>query len=285
MKIKEILRKSWLPILIILSVILIFYASIRVKVFREVSNPGELANMIVQTVRNNPLLFFLIVSLLALADSINPCMISLMIIMIANLFSLGLDKKKILIRAAIFTIVVYLTYLALGILIFLGWSYLYAVSIAAQVFNILKLILVLVLFISGIINIIDAFREKAVFAVPESAKGKIQSLMVTISVIATILLAVFVTLVELPCTGIFYLGLIAVLHSIFKSLIKSLPILIYYNALFILPEILITLSVWKGAEYQTLYNFYREHRKGMRLLEGILLIVMALFVYLFVKIG
>ncbi len=235
---------------------------------------------------SSPFLFWLTVSGLALADSVNPCMISLMIIMLANLVALGLERKGLILKSSLFTIVVYITYLMLGLLIFLGYSYLYAFSISVHGFNILKILLISVLVIAGLINLRDALKAgKATFAVPEFAKEHIQSLLTYVSIIATILLAVFVTIIELPCTGIFYLGLIAFLHSAIKNFASAIFVLAYYNLLFVLPEIVITLFVWKGIEPKALYESYRKHRKIMRILEGIILIILAILVWFFVKVG
>ncbi len=232
-------------------------------------------------------LFWIIVTGLALADSINPCMISVMALMVATLASLGLEKRSILIRAIVFTISIFVTYLMLGILLFLGYSYVYGISKAAGAFNILKNFLVAILIAGGVINLKDAVfaREKATFAIPDKAKERLKSLMTYVSILTAILLGAFVTVVELPCTGIFYIGLIAYLHSVTKSLLTLLPVLIYYNLLFIAPEVVITLFVWKGIEPKKVTEWHRKHRRGMRVIEGATMIILGVIVYLFVRVG
>ena len=234
-----------------------------------------------------PEMFWVTITLLSIADSVNPCMISLMAIMVANLAALGMDKKGLFIRAVVFTITVFITYYTLGVAIYFGYSYLYTLSIALNGFNVLKAILVLALISSGLINIKDALTaKKSVFAVPESAKGMIEKLLTYFSIVATVLLAVFVTIVELPCTGIFYLGLMSYMHSMSFSLSKVLATLAYYNLLFVLPEMFITILVWKGKEPKAIYeNIYKKHRKTMRILEGLVLIALGILVWMFVKVG
>ncbi len=228
----------------------------------------------------NPFVFMLTVTILALADSLNPCMISIMVLMIATLTSLGLYRKDVVERAALFTAVVYVTYLTLGVLIFLGYSYLLATAAAKEFVSYLKLIIAGTLILAGVINVVDVFfKRKPTLAIPEGAKGRIQELLVQTSFLATILLAVFVTLVELPCTGIFYIGLIAFLRALHQSLLSVLPILVYYNILFVLPEIWIIVAVWRGIEVAALKKLYTERRDAFRLLEGVLLIVLALLVW------
>ena len=57
----------------------------------------------------------------ALVDSINPCAIGVLILLIATLISLSKDKKKMLLVGSIYIIAVYITYLlaGLGLLLFL----------------------------------------------------------------------------------------------------------------------------------------------------------------------
>lgn len=231
-------------------------------------------------------LFWLSVSLLALADSVNPCMISVMVLMVATLMALGLDRRGVVVRAALFTFAVFLTYLLLGVLLFYGYSYLYALSIAIGGFNALKALLVIALAAGGLLNIRDALRGgRAVLSIPESAKAKMKSLLTYVSITATLLLAVFVTIVELPCTGIFYMGLIAYLHSVSEDLLAVLPVLVYYNALFVVPEAAITLFVWKGWDPSALRGLYTRHRRAMRLLQGVTMIALAAIVWFLVGVG
>ena len=231
-------------------------------------------------------LFWATLTALAVADSVNPCMISVMILMVATLAALGLDKRDLVVRAAIFTLTIFVTYLLLGILIFYGYSYIYALSVAVGGFKVLKAALVAVLVIGGLINIRDAIvGGRPTLSIPESAKPRIRALMTYVSVVATVLLATFVTIVELPCTGIFYLGLIAYLHSLSDSVLTVLPVLLYYNFLFVLPEIIIALFVWKGVNPDVLREWYARHRRTMRALEGAVMILLGLIVYLFVKVG
>jgi len=113
----------------------------------------------------------------------------------------------------------------------------------------------------------------------------LKSLMTYVSIITTILLGAFVTVVELPCTGIFYIGLIAYLHSVTKSLLTLLPVLIYYNSLFIAPEVVITLFIWKGIKPKKVTEWHKKHRRSMRAVEGVTMIILGIIVYLFVKVG
>ncbi len=234
-----------------------------------------------------PWLFLGVVSALALADSINPCMISVMVMMIAGMVALGLERKGVVTRAAVFTLTCYVTYFVLGVAIYLAYSYLRFMAIALNGFNVMKALLVIALLIAGVVNVFDALKgKKSAFSIPDSAKNTIHRLMLYVSFTAVVLLAIFVTIVELPCTGLFYLGLISFLHSTSSSFGSVVMILIYYCFLFVLPEILITLLVYSGREPKAIYEkIYNKHRREMRFVEGIALIVLAILVWVFVSIG
>lgn len=263
------------------ALILSFIAVSLVLVGLLVPQPASLEGLSV----SSPL-FWLSISLLALADSVNPCMISAMILMVATLVALGLERRSVVVRAALFTLTVFTTYLLLGVLLFYGYSYIYALSVAIGGFNVLKALLVLALLVGGLLNVRDALRGgKATLAIPESAKEKIKSLITYVSITATLLLAVFVTIVELPCTGIFYMGLIAYMHSVSENVFAILPVLAYYNVLFVVPETAITLFVWKGWDPSTLSGLYKKHRRAMRLLQGIIMIALAAIVWFLVRVG
>ncbi|MCX8190911.1 MAG: hypothetical protein N3D78_01855 [Candidatus Aenigmarchaeota archaeon] len=235
----------------------------------------------------SPIQFITIVTLLSLADSVNPCVISLLTVMIATLASMSVSRKDIIIRAIVFTLVVFVTYFSLGLLIYFGYSFFYSISVASNVFHYLKIFLVSVLLIAGFINIRDAILgKKSIFSVPEFTKGAIKKLLTYTSLLATILLAATVTLVELPCTGLFYLGLISFLHSVQQNFFSTLLILFYYNVLFILPEILIILLLVRGLEPKVIREkIYKKHRRLMRFLVGLSLIGLAAVIWFFLRVG
>lgn len=168
---------------------------------------------------------------------------------------------------------------------YFGFSFIYTASIAANIFEYVKLIIAAILIFSGIINLRDAFLKKeSVFSIPKKAKVIIYKLLTYTSLTATIFLAALVTIVELPCTGLFYMGVVSFLHSLKESLFNVFLILLYYNLIFILPEILILLLVVKGLEPKGLYEkIYKKNRYTMRMLEGIALIALGIFVWLFLR--
>lgn len=235
----------------------------------------------------SPIQFITIVTLLSLADSVNPCVISLLTVMIATLASMSVSRKDIIIRAIVFTLVVFVTYFSLGLLIYFGYSFFYSISVASNFFHYLKIFLVSVLLIAGFINIRDAILDKkSIFSVPEFTKGAIKKLLTYTSLLATVLLAATVTLVELPCTGLFYLGLISFLHSVQQNFFSTLLILFYYNVLFILPEILIILLLVRGLEPKVIREkIYKKHRRLMRFLVGLSLIGLAAVIWFFLRVG
>lgn len=266
--------------------ILLFLISVTILTFLVLNKVNLLRIEDLQLKRELSLLqFIFIITFLSLADSINPCIISLLTIMIATLASMKLERREIIIRAVVFTFVVFTTYFFLGLLMYFGFSFIYAASIAANIFEYVKIIIAAVLIFSGIINLRDAILKKnSIFSVPKKAKGLIYKLLTYTSLSATIFLAVLVTMVELPCTGLFYMGLVSFLHSLRESIFITTLILLYYNLIFVLPEILIVLLVYKGLEPRGIYEkIYKKNRYIMRMVEGLALIALGIFIWLFLR--
>ena len=83
-----------------------------------------------------------------------------------------------------------------------------------------------------------------------------------------------VCLLELPCTGgpyLFILGLMAEK----TTRLSAIPILLYYNLLFILPQILITLLVYFGlSPAQRIADWRQKATKLLHLAIGLVMITL-----------
>lgn len=274
-KIKIELKSIFILLIILLIFLFIFLTNLKIVKIEELKIDTQFSFF----------KFIFVLTFLSLADSINPCIISLLVIMIATLASMKIERKEIIIRATIFTLTIFFTYFILGLLMYFGLSLIYLAAIASNLFNFIKIFLVLLLIIAGIINIKDGILSKeSIFSIPKRFKPTIDRLLRFTTVTATVFLAIIVTLVEFPCTGLFYVGVISFLHSLKAKLYEIILILGYYNTIFILPEILIVLLLMKGSEPKNIYEkIYRKHRNKMRIIGGIAMIFLALFIWLYMR--
>jgi len=211
----------------------------------------------------------------AAADSINPCAIGVLIFLVGFLIvSSGGNKKRTLAISIIYIITVYAVYFLAGLGIL-------AVLSKLSFLGILTKILAGVIVLFGLINIKDAFKEgKAMLAIPESTKPLIHAWVYRASIPAAIILGIIVASVELPCTGGMYLAILALLANQ-ASKATAFWYLAFYNLIFVLPLILITLLFIFGLEAQKLQNYMEMHKKKARMIIGIVLVLIGLVLFFF----
>lgn len=212
----------------------------------------------------------------ALADSINPCAFSVMVFLLLSLLAIG-ARKRMLKVGIVYITTVYIVYLAAG----LG---LLAVFQSISFFSKYILYTAAVLaIIAGVINIKDFFFYGKGFslAIPESQKHLLDKYIKHASIPASIILGFLVALFELPCTGGFYLAILALLAQQ-TTFWHGFAYLAFYNFIFVAPLFLILLAVYKGVSPQRLEEWRVAKRTWMRLVMGLVLVGMGLaLIFLF----
>src|SRR3989338_9000132 len=202
----------------------------------------------------------------ALIDSINPCAIGVLILLISMLVVYK-SKSDLLKYRLLYIFFVFITYFlaGLGILYFLTVIPLYLseyISIAVG----------LLVVAAGLIEIKDFFwyGKGLTLSIPGNKSKKIHEMSRKITFPAMVVLGVFVAGVELPCTGGPYLAILVYLSQNF-NLIAFLW-LVLYNIIFVSPLIVILLMVYFGFRIQNLKRWKQDNRAYMRLATGIILV-------------
>lgn len=219
---------------------------------------------------------FLVVSAAALVDSINPCAIAVLLILITALLAIK-KRRQALITGLFFIAGLYLAYLVLG----LGLISVVQLSGLAGLFH--KLIGGLAIII-GLLNLKDFFWYGGggfVMEIPRSWRPKVQKLLKTVtSPWGAFIMGLVITAFELPCTGgpyLFVLGLLA--NSCTWSTI--IPILLYYNLVFILPLLLITGLLYFGYSSVEKASAWKDRNlRRLHLVAGLIMLILGLWVFL-----
>lgn len=216
----------------------------------------------------------------ALLDSINPCVIGVLVFLLAFLVGVYKDPKKMLFAGLLYTAAVYATYFALGfgILIFaVGTGFTRAVYWVAAAIAI----------IAGLLEIKDFFWYGKGFSlqmIPGASKRikayteKIKTLNQRspwLSYGMAFLLGIFVPLVELPCTGAPYIAILALIAE--GSYENALPYLLLYNLVFVAPLLVIIGMVYFGRSSDSIEKWRLKHRHLMRLVVGLFLLALGGF--------
>lgn len=207
----------------------------------------------------------------ALVDSINPCAIGVLILLISTLVGLFHEKKKMLTVGLLYIAVVYVVYLLAGLGLI---TFLYVIPMAVTRY--LTMLVALAIIIAGIIEIKDYFYYGRGFSLSIAHRHaeKIPKMIENTTLSGIILLGAFVAMVELPCTGGPYLAITFLLSKMFNF--QAFLMLVMYNFVFVLPLLVILFTVYFGADIKSVHKWKQRHRKYMRLMAGIVLIALGI---------
>ncbi len=215
----------------------------------------------------------------AIIDSINPCAFGVLIFLLAYLFKNFHSRKLVLIHGFTYIGAVFLTYLLAGLLLLPIISQLGRISVGAYIG------IGIILIIFGLLEIKDFFfyGKGPSLGIFPSAGRRIEMIVqhITGKLSTSFLLGVFVALVELPCTGAVYLGVLA-LVSLAGLTANNFLLLVIYNLLFVLPLVVILFLIYRGGQTEKFEQWREKYKKYMRLAIGLLLIVMGGWMIMFI---
>jgi len=205
----------------------------------------------------------------AAIDAINPCAIGVMILMISAVLVAGQSTRRLIFLGLLYTFAVFLTYLIAGF----GLLYFLTV-IPLYVTEYLSIGVGTLIIIAGLLEIKDYFWYGRGFslAIPVYFSKKLAGFASNTSTFGVFLLGVFVSAVELPCTGAPYLAIITMLSQNFDF--TAFWLLVLYNVIFVSPLLVILVLVVSGVKLQAIKMWKQDNRGTMRLFIGLLLIAL-----------
>lgn len=203
----------------------------------------------------------------AAIDSINPCAIGVLILMISLIVAQRKSISRMLFITGVYISAIYITYLlaGLGLIFFLA-------NIPITVAEYISIIVGAIVVIFGIFEIKDYFWYGVGFSlgIPPAAVEKIKKLARNVSITGAIITGAFVAAVELPCTGGPYLAITTFLSQNFN--LTAFVLLLIYNVIFVMPLVVITVMIALGTKLGAVSKWKQEGKGLMRLLIGLLLI-------------
>lgn len=225
---------------------------------------------------------FLKITTLALADSVNPCALAVLAMILMALLIQNPDKrKKVLFGGLAFVAAVYAGYLAYGIVI-IQFFRIFAEFLRENSVYIYDGLAVLAMLL-GALNIRDFFYYKKggiATEMPIWMRPKVKRIIEKItSPAGAFVIGFLVTIFLLPCTIGPYIvasGLLAEL-----GILGALPWLLYYNLIFVLPMLIIVGLVYFGfARVDDVSGWKERNIRKLHLTAGILLLLVGLSVLL-----
>jgi cytochrome c biogenesis protein CcdA/glutaredoxin-related protein len=205
----------------------------------------------------------------AFIDSLNPCAFATIILLLTYSVSTG-SSRRMLVNCSAFIIGVLISYLGAGI------GLLYVINIAP--------FRTLLRYLVGSVAIVFAALEFKEFLFygkglsleqPGALSRIINRYSTSMTVGASLIIGMAVSIVELPCTGGIYLTILYLLAKIGLTL-EVFLLLLLYNLIFILPLFIILLLVYFGRSIMEIDAWRIEKRRYMRLLAGILLLAIGI---------
>ena len=210
----------------------------------------------------------------ALVDSINPCAIAVLLILLSALLAAG-EKSRALKAGLAFTISIYISYFLFGLGLFK------IIQISGVSYSFYKLVGFLAIIV-GLFNIKDWVKHGSlgfVMEIPMSWRPTLKGLLKKVtSPIGAFLMGFVVCLFELPCTGGPYIVILGLLAEKTTQL-AAIPILLFYNLVFILPLLVITYLVFRGfTSIEEADKWKQKNLRKLHLIAGIVMIALGVVI-------
>ncbi len=211
---------------------------------------------------------------LALADAINPCAFAVMTMVLISILIANPEKRnKVLFGGFYFTLAVFIGYFFYGlIMIQLFKSF---TQFTSTIYPYLTNTLAVFAIILGMLNIKDFINYQPggiATEMPMKLRPRVKEIIKKVSSpIGAFIAGILVTLFLLPCTIGPYIIASGSLSSL--EFLKTIPWLILYNLIFIMPMIGITLIVYFGISTTEKLSDWKERKiRYIHLIAGLLLI-------------
>ena len=209
----------------------------------------------------------------AAVDAINPCACAVLVLLLGTILLASNRKRSTVLGAGLaFTAACYSSYFLMGLGLFK------AIQIVGLQQIIYIVVSVLAIFI-GLWNVKDAFWKGHWFSieVPKSWQPSLKRLTSSItSVPGAFFIGLLVSLFLLPCTSGPYIVIIGMLSSMATRL-QAIWLLVLYNAIFIMPFVIITLGVGLGFTTTARVEMWRQERmQGFHVITGTVMLVLGI---------
>jgi len=218
---------------------------------------------------------------LAAVDAINPCALAVLVMMLFAILALAPKKRhNILLAGLAFTTAVFVMYFFYGLIIIRFFQLIQALtSVRFWLYKVLGLVAIIL----GILNLRDFIRYKPggfLTEMPMFLRPKVQNLMFKVtSPRGAFVVGALVTLFLLPCTIGPYIICGGILCSF--SLLETIPWLLLYNLVFVLPMLAITAVCYIGfTTVENVAGWKEENIRYLHLVAGVIILGLGLMMVL-----
>jgi cytochrome c biogenesis protein CcdA len=211
-----------------------------------------------------------------LLDSVNPCAFAVILLLIAFLFTLRQSRGRILQLGIVYIVMIFIVYFGIGL------GILRAIRLSSDPHFVARAGSWLLIALGGI-NLLEFFFPKFPIKLhmPSFAGERTQQLIQRATLPTTIAAGLLVGLCTFPCSGGIYVSIITLLNA--KTTMSwGLVYLFLYNLVFVLPLIVILLSLGNRLVAKRWASWEREHASKIRLWYGLVMVALGAIMLMWV---
>ncbi len=216
----------------------------------------------------------------AAVDAINPCAFAVLIILVNTILASN-NRKRALLAGLAFSLSIFISYFLMG----LG---LYSAIQATGITHTFYIIVAILAIIIGLFNLKDYlwYGKWFVMEVPLKWRPRMKSLIKGItSVPGAFFIGFIISLFLLPCTSGPYIIILGLLANV-TTRSYAIILLLFYNLIFILPMIGITLAIYFGITTTEQAEAWRTTKlKILHLIAGIIILLLGIGMLLSIFLG
>ncbi len=208
----------------------------------------------------------------ALADSINPCTIAVMV-MLLGVIIMKKGKGQTLVAGLLFSVTIFAMYLIMGLGVFTAITTAGLTALFFAIVTLGALVLSLMEF-NAYLNYKPGFMavEMPMFLRPHAKKVT----GAATSPLGVVLAAVFCSLFLIPCSSGPYLMVLGMLAKSMTA--QTLGYLVLYNLIFVLPMVLITIAIYFGrTTVEKIGEAKEKYIRRIHLISGAIFFILFLF--------
>ena len=208
----------------------------------------------------------------ALLDSVHPCSFSILLLTIAFLFGMQMNRRRILAIGGVYVAGIFVAYLGIG----LGLFHVLHLFSTPHFMGKLGATLLIAF---GVLNLLAwAFPSFPIrLSLPKGAHAKMATLMDRASIPAAFALGLLVGVCQFPCMGGPYLMVIGLLHDT-ATYATGVGYLVLYNVILIAPLAAVLFVAADKAIVEKVQEWRRTNLSQVRLWAGIAMVVLGLLV-------
>lgn len=221
-----------------------------------------------------------LVAATGILDSFNPCAISLLLIYIALLFTIGKSRHEVLRFGFFYILSIYVTYFMIGLFYFEALDFLVKLQVN-HVSDYIMATAAIITIIFGILNIKEYYfpGSKFTIRIPMKVRIKASELAHKGDILSAIILGAIIAASELPCSGSVYIGILTYL-KINETQLRGVIYLAFYNFMFVLPLVVIFIVASNKILTERMINWQERMGRKMHLLLAATMILLGVVLLL-----